>query len=282
MNTTEKNTEVVVDELSTKKNDYMLVNPVNIVLAGDNIREDMGDLEELANSIGEIGIQIPLKGKKVRGEDKFVLVDGHRRFAAIQILIERGVDVGRIPLLPFNGSDEDRLITMMATGIGQKELTPVEQAEGVKKLLMMHYSVDEIARKIGKSSGYIRRLGKLSEAPREIKRLLAQGKVSSNVVVDIMKETDNAQEQTAMVNDVIKTATENGRQKATHKDTKGTKVGKETDKNKIAPFHLISMLVDRIEEEEDEDINDNMRLFLKVYTEVKKSKSVEELFKLFK
>lgn len=282
MNTTEKNTEVVADELSTKKNDYMLVNPVNIVLAGDNIREDMGDLEELANSIGEIGIQIPLKGKKVRGEDKFVLVDGHRRFAAIQILIERGVDVGRIPLLPFNGSDEDRLITMMATGIGQKELTPVEQAEGVKKLLMMHYSVEEIARKIGKSSGYIRRLGKLSEAPREIKRLLAQGKVSSNVVVDIMKETDNAQEQTAMVNDVIKTATENGRKKATHKDTKGTKVGKETDKNKIAPFHLISMLVDRIEEEEDEDINDNMRLFLKVYTEVKKSKSVEELFKLFK
>src|SRR5690606_28568233 len=107
----------------TSKTDIMLVDPQNILIVGDNIRQDLGDIEALAESIREIGLQIPLKAKKVRGEDKFNLVDGHRRFTAIQHLISLGVDVGKVPVVPFSGNDEDRLITMLATGIGQKELT---------------------------------------------------------------------------------------------------------------------------------------------------------------
>lgn len=253
----------------TKKTDILLVDPSNIVIVGDNIRQDMGDLESLADSIQETGLQIPLKAKKVRGEDKYALVDGHRRFAAINILIKRGVDVGRITVVPYTGNDEDRLVTMLATGIGQKELTPIEQSEGVKRLTQMQYAVDEIAKKIGKSVPYIYHLLKLAGAPKEVKNLVAKGKVSVNVVVDIIRQTENSEQQTEMVKKVVEASEANGRTKATNRDM--TK--------KPNPFQKLKELVSKIEEQDEK--NEKMELFLTLFTRNKMGDTVDELFELF-
>lgn len=263
------NTDVLLDdEFKSKKTDLLLVHPSNIVVVGNNIRMDMGDLDLLAKSISEIGIQVPLKAKKVRGEDKWELVDGHRRFAAISILIKQGVDL-KIPIIPFSGNNEDRLITMLATGIGQKELTAVEQSEGIKKLVALSFSVEEIALKIGKSVQYMYHLLKLSEAPKEVKVLLAQNKVSSGVVVDIIRQAENEEQQVEMVKRVIEVANEQGKTKAT---------GKHLEK-KVTPIQKFTQLADRITQEEDK--NEKMELFLSLFTEIKKEKSVEELMELF-
>jgi ParB-like partition proteins len=254
----------------TKKTDIMLVDPKNIVIVGDNIRQDLGDIEQLASSIAEVGIQIPLKGKKVRGEDKFELVDGHRRFTAIQLLLSRGVDIGFIPVSPYLGNSEDRLITMLATGVGQKELTPVEQADGVKKLLSFGYNTDEIAKKIGKSLPHIYHLLKLSEAPRSIKKLIADGKVSANVVVEIIREfPDDEEKQIEKIKGLVEVATERGK----------TKVTKSTTEKKYVPSKALKSLVDRINNQDEK--TEKMEWFLTVYEKMQTTKSIEELVELF-
>lgn len=49
----------------------------------------MNDIEELAEQIKMAGLQQPLIVKKV-SETEYILITGHRRFAAIMLLIERG------------------------------------------------------------------------------------------------------------------------------------------------------------------------------------------------
>lgn len=259
-----------VVEVKNSKTDLMLVLPSNIVIVGDNIRMDMGDIEALALSIKDIGIQIPLKAKKIRGEEKWELVDGHRRFTAISLLIEQGVDVGKIPVIPFSGNSEDRLITMLATGTGQKELSAIEQSKGVKQLMVKHYTVEEIAQKIGKSVQYMYHLLKLSEATREVQELLVQNKISSGAVVDIIRQAKTDEQQTEMVKKVIEVAVSDGKEKATSKHVvkKPTYIQKYTQ------------LADRITQEEEK--NEKMELFLSLFTRIKKEESVEELMELFK
>lgn len=87
MNTTEKVNEVLGKDIAeTKKNDLLKVDPRNIVIEeGFNEREEYGDIEGLCQSIIEVGQLEAVKGYKMRGEEKYVLTDGHRRFRAIMM-----------------------------------------------------------------------------------------------------------------------------------------------------------------------------------------------------
>ncbi len=192
----------VGDVLATKNKDLMLVDPRNIVVV-DNVRTDYGDIEELSKSIVEIGLQVSLLAKKVRGEDKWELVDGHRRFKAIQLAIKNGHSIPFVEVKPFTGNDEDRMFTMLVTGTGQKQLNEVEQAEAIKRLVAFHYKVEEIAPKIGKSVPHVYNLLSLANVGKQIKNYIADGLISGNTVVQIVKQTKNADEQLKIVTEAI-------------------------------------------------------------------------------
>src|SRR5689334_13723541 len=110
-----------------KKRDLMMVPADNLLLIeGLNIREDMGDLEGLAASIKEHGVKVPLRGYKEKGADRYCVVDGHRRYAALQILASQGVNGILVPFVtePQKYSDEQRVIDMFIMNDG-KNLTPL-------------------------------------------------------------------------------------------------------------------------------------------------------------
>ena len=63
------------------------------LLMEDNIRYDYGDLMELANSIAENGVKQAVHAykKKDTVPAKYVVTDGHRRYKAIQMGIQKGI-----------------------------------------------------------------------------------------------------------------------------------------------------------------------------------------------
>lgn len=255
----------------TKKTDILLVDPRNIIIVdGFNVRTDMGDIEAMANSILELGLQVPLMGKKVRGEDKFELVDGHRRFKAIQFLLAKGHDVPYVKLTPFTGNEEDRVLAMVTTGTGQKPLTELEQAEAIKRLINFHYKPEEIGRKIGKSVPHIYNMILLANATKKIKEIVERGEISGTTVVHIVRQTDNEKEQYAMIQEAIQNAKESGKKKATAKN-----VSKLVQKNPIQKLkELVAMLdVNGIK-------NDKTEFVAELVASLKDS-SVEELVKMF-
>ena len=191
-----------------KKSNHYSVDPRTIkIQEGFNVRKDMGDLDELKNSILEVGLQQPLIVKKERGsEESYLLVDGERRLRAIQKAIKEGNDIPYIEVLMFNGNDEDMVFTMITTGTGQKQFTNLEQAEAFKRLVKFGYSVKEIAKKVGKSVPHIYNLLKVADAPKVVKNYIEDGTLTTGVYTQIAREAKTREEQIDMVEKAIEDA----------------------------------------------------------------------------
>jgi ParB family chromosome partitioning protein len=202
-------TETPIEEqeiLKTSKNDLFLVDPRNVeVEEGFNIREDLGDLDSLLTQILEQGQIEAVVGFKKRGEDKFILTDGHRRHAAFMLGIERGHAMGKMKLIIGSSNAEDRLFAMVTTGIGKKPLTVVETAEAYKRLINLGYKAAEIARKVGNTSTQIGNLLKLADVPKEVKNHITNGYITATTVIALVKETKDDKELVSRVNEAVDT-----------------------------------------------------------------------------
>jgi ParB family chromosome partitioning protein len=262
--------------LKTKKTDILSVDPRNIVIKeGFNVRQDMGDLEALMYSLVESGQQVPIKCAKVRGEEKYELIEGHRRIMAINMALERGLEFPYVKVEMFSGSDEDRLFTMLITGTGQKQLTELEQAEGFKRLINFGYKKDDIAKKVGLSPAQVYNMIQLANVPQKIKIRIAENKISGNTVIQLIREVKDSEEQIKIVEDAIanvESTTEEGKnpKKVTAKNISVIKT--KTTEQKLK--ELVQAL------DESGIKNDKTELLVDLVLSLKDS-SVEELKRLF-
>lgn len=112
-----------------------------------NIRDDLGDLTDMARSIREHGILQPLTVTEHPTQpDVYRIIDGHRRFNAARL-----VDEPRIPaIIRHNLVDEnEQTIIMLVTGVHRRELSPIERARGYGRLHDAGLNMSEIARRVG-------------------------------------------------------------------------------------------------------------------------------------
>jgi ParB family transcriptional regulator, chromosome partitioning protein len=260
----------------SKRKDGIQVDPRAIIVKeGFNVREDMGDLEALSESIVSIGLQVPLMVKKVRGEEQYELVDGHRRLAAIMLAIEKGHDIKYVDTSTFVGNEEDRIFSMIATGVGQKTLNDVEQSEAIKRLTMFGYSVEEIAKKIGKSVPHVYNLVKISGLPKVIKQKVSEGLISATVVLQIVREKDNVEEQIAIVESAINNAQESAKDGAVKKATAKNVVGMVKVKS---PMQKLKEVKKKLEDLAI--VNDKTNLLNDIF-EALNTKDVDEIVEMF-
>lgn len=120
---------------------------VNGVHRGDDTDDD---IEQLADSIREVGLLQPIVARRDGG--RLIVVAGHRRLAAIKRLRWTHVDVVvRPPMRP------DHVIAAMLIENGQRrDLDPIEEARGITKLKIEDDLTDlQVARKIGRSQSYV-------------------------------------------------------------------------------------------------------------------------------
>jgi ParB family transcriptional regulator, chromosome partitioning protein len=204
----------------SKKTDLMLVDPRNIVIEDNfNVRQDYGDIEGLMHSIIENGQLEPISGAKVRGEDKYLLTDGHRRMKAIMLAIEKGHNIPFVKLIVTTGNIEDRIFAMVITGVDKKALNVLEEGEAYKRLVLYTYEPKEIAQKVGKSVAHIYNMLKLAEAPKEVKTAIENNEISGSTVVRIMREVNTPDDLITSIKTAVNDAKKGGvTKKATAKN----------------------------------------------------------------
>jgi ParB family chromosome partitioning protein len=231
----------------TKRDDIKKVDPRNIeVEEGFNERKDYGDTLAMAHSVVEMGVIEPVIGYKKRGEDKYVLTDGHRRMAGVHLAIrlhnagKAGFeDISKIEfirLIPSSSDLKERLYIMAITGEGKKPLTDLEKAGMYARLIEMAKSegkkrgdaIKEIVTKLGVSQATVYNILKINELPEEIKDAIAKNEISGSTVVTIVREIKDEAQQIKAVNDAIVHAKaqaekEGGKSKATASNVKGLK-----------------------------------------------------------
>lgn len=192
------------ETLKTKKTDLLMIDPRNVVVEeGFNVRTDMGDIDALAQSIVEVGQLEPIMVMKQRGTEQYVLTDGHRRMAAINRAIEQGNNIPYVRAIVTTGNMEDRLFAMVITGIGKKALNSLEEGEAYKRLKVYGYEVKQIAAKVGKSLPHIYNMLKLADVPQQVKNYVANGSISGNTVVALLKDAKTAEDLLRVVEEAV-------------------------------------------------------------------------------
>ena len=122
------------------------------------------DLNELAETIRKSGVYQAILARPK--DDGLEIVFGARRYRASQL-------AGRetIPALVREMSDAEVLEAQLVENLQRRDVHPMEEAEGYKRLLALAeptYTVEQIAAKVGKTPAYIATRLKLTELCDEV------------------------------------------------------------------------------------------------------------------
>ena len=150
-----------------KKLTYLPVD--SIIPHIDNPRKELGDLNELAESIKAKGIMqnLTVVPCPARGEGTYVVIIGHRRLAAAKL-----AGLSEVPCVVTEMSHEEQVATMLLENIQRQDLTPYEQAQGFQMMMDFGETVNTISEKTGFSKSTVRRrleMAKLDQGKLEKK-----------------------------------------------------------------------------------------------------------------
>jgi ParB/RepB/Spo0J family partition protein len=221
--------------LSEKRSDLLHIDARSInVVDGFNVRQDYGDIEELAQSIKENGIRNPLRGYKEKGE--YYLTDGHRRLQAVMLLVATGAEI-RVPFITEkNPSEEKRIIDMYICNDGKK-LTPLEEAEIVTRLQNLGMTSKEVAAKLGCTEAHICNMRAIADLPTKLKNRIKGNEISSTLVLSIVRGNK------AMSIEQITAKVENVLEKAKTTGTKVTKKHVDAEMEKLNSLALLKNIM---------------------------------------
>lgn len=116
---------------------------------------DPEKLQELADSMGEIGQQQAITVRYVATTRRYTIISGERRWRAAQLaelaemhaMVVHGLEGGAETLETFSRS--------VAENLGRADMTPLEEAKAFQKLINFGLAPLDVAKRVGKSWNYV-------------------------------------------------------------------------------------------------------------------------------
>jgi len=135
-------------------------------------RMDEGSLAELAESIRRQGIMQPILARPV-GQDRFEIIAGERRFRAAQI-----AGLSDVPVIVRTVADESALAMALIENIQREDLNPLEEAQGVSRLIKeFDLTHEEAAEAIGRSRSATSNMLRLLNLAEPVQTMLLAGDI---------------------------------------------------------------------------------------------------------
>ena len=136
---------------------------------------DKESLKELSDSIKERGIIQPIVVRRSEDLDgKYEIVAGERRWQAAQ-----NAGLHDVPVIIINADNLKSLEFAIVENVQRKDLNPIEEAEGYKRLIDdFNYDQDKVSKFIGKSRAHISNCLRLLSLPKEVIELIIDEKIS--------------------------------------------------------------------------------------------------------
>ncbi len=136
---------------------------------------DKGKMEELTNSIKERGIIQPIIVRKSSDQsDKFEIIAGERRWQAAQ-----SAGLHEIPAVEIEADNLKSLEFAIVENVQRRDLNPIEEAQGYKKLIDdFNYDQEKVSKFIGKSRVHVTNCLRLLTLPDEVISLIEENKIS--------------------------------------------------------------------------------------------------------
>jgi len=157
----------------------------DIVPNPDQPRQALGDLEELTASIREKGVLEPLLVRQVGSH--YQIIAGERRYRAA---VEAGL--AELPCVVRETTDAEMMELALVENLQRKDLTPFEEADGLKVLSdRFGYTHESLAEKLGKSRTTVTEALSLAAMPEDVRQLCRRADIQSkSVLLQVVRQGD--------------------------------------------------------------------------------------------
>ena len=134
------------------------------------------DLEALAESVRIKGVLQPLLVRPAPGHgDYYEIIAGERRWRAAQM-----AGLHELPIVVYRLSDRDTLEVALLENVQRQDLSPLEEAEGYRRLIdEFGHTQEVLGRALGKSRSHIANLLRLLGLPDAVRAMLEAGELSA-------------------------------------------------------------------------------------------------------
>ena len=146
---------------------------------------DKEKLEELAASIKSKGVIEPITVTLLEGDGHYRIITGERRFKAAQL-----AGLQEIPCIIKHLSNEEILTYQLIENLQREDLSPIDEANALKKLLEQDLTQVEVSKLIGKSQPYVSQILKILDLPKNILQQAKTSDVTKEHLLQLVKSKD--------------------------------------------------------------------------------------------
>ena len=160
---------------------------IDSVVTREQVRKQFKKIEELANSIKEIGLQQPIIVEPANKEGKFIIVQGERRYRACKQL-----GLKHIPAIIRKAPEDEkqRVLAQLTENLQRDDMDPFEVSAAMHLLKDNGVASVDIAKRLGKSKTYVSRMMSLSLVSDDLKNIAKAKGVDSADVLIAMGESE--------------------------------------------------------------------------------------------
>lgn len=134
-------------------------------------RMDEGSLYELAESIKSQGVMQPILVRPLAASGRYEIIAGERRFRAARLA---GLD--EVPVLVRAVPDEAAAVMALIENIQREDLNPIEEAQGLKRLVdEFTLTHEQAAQAVGRSRSAASNLLRLLNLTQPVQQMLLAG-----------------------------------------------------------------------------------------------------------
>ena len=146
------------------------------------------DLEQLANSLKEVGFIQPIVVSSLGEGEGFEIISGERRFRAAQ-----KASIEQVPVLVKRVTDREKLLMAIVENVQRSDLNCVEEALSYFQLMdEFHLSQEEVAKRVGKERSSIANFLRVLKLPKKVVGLLQREELSFGhaKILGVVKDPD--------------------------------------------------------------------------------------------
>lgn len=151
---------------------------------------DEDALEDLARSIGMHGMLQPIVARPIAEEEnQYEIIAGERRWRAAQM-----VQMHQVPVIIQYLDDAAVLEIALIENLQREDLTPIEEAKALQKLMDVYgHTQEKLSISIGKSRSAIANMLRLLQLPDSVQSMVEEGKLSAGHARSLIGQ-ENAEE----------------------------------------------------------------------------------------
>jgi ParB/RepB/Spo0J family partition protein len=137
------------------------------------------DMENLAHSISEIGLQVPLVVMEQIPNEKYLVISGQRRLQACRM-----VNYSPVPCIVFkNVTLEQAKIMSLSENLHRRAMNADDISDACDYLYKQWGDLSEVARRLGVSVPTVRKYLGYKNVPEQIKDLVREGRITASQAI---------------------------------------------------------------------------------------------------